>query len=205
MNKIMNKGEKSLSSDIKRAVFSWPAPYSGGSNHMKPAKNFLGGLIFILVLVLAQPATAFQNEPNDFRGIEWGTEYDELTGFMKVTTQNRLDYYTKIDEEMSIGDAPLERVVYVFYHKKFCGAVLNFKSSPNFQTVRTTLFDLYGEGGQSEINEGRYRWSLMDVTITLEYDDDTRKGKVTYYYMPIHEKKQRGDERRRRMSPRRGS
>jgi hypothetical protein len=156
------------------------------------------------VFLLAQPARAFQNEPDDWRGIEWGTDYDELKGFTKVTTQSRLDYYSKEDEEMTIGDASLERVVYVFYHKKFCGAVLNFKSSPNFQIVKTTLSDWYGEGAQSEI-EGQYRWSGTDVTVTLEYDDDTEKGKVVYYYMPIHEKKQRADERRRRMSPRRGS
>ena len=161
-----------------------------------------GGLIIILVFALAQPARAFQNEPNDWRGIEWGTKYDGLEGFTKVTTQSRLDYYAKENEEMIIGDARLEKVVYVFYHRKFCGAVLNFKSSPNFQIVKTTLFDWYGEGDQSKMNEDRYRWSGTDITIVLEYDDDTQKGKVTYYYMPIHEKKQRADERRRWMSTR---
>ena len=172
---------------------------------MTRARICLGGLISILVLVLAQPARAFQNEPHDWRGIEWGTNSDELKGFTKVTTQSRLDYYAKEDEEMIIGDAPLEKVVYVFYHKKFCGAVLNFKSSPNFQIVKTTLFEWYGEGDQSKINEDRYRWSGTDVTTTLEYDDVTQKGKVTYYYMPLHEKKQKADQRRKRMSPRSGS
>jgi hypothetical protein len=166
------------------------------------ATTCLGGLILILVLVLAQPARALQNEPNDCRGIEWGTKYDELEGFTKVTTESRLDYYTKEDEEMTIGDAPLEKVVYVFYHKKFCGVVLNFKSSPNFQILKTTLFDWYGEGDQSDISEDQYSWSGTDVTITLEYDDVTQQGKVIYYYMPIFEKKQRSDERRERMSPR---
>lgn len=166
------------------------------------ATTCLGGLILILVLVLAQPARTLQNEPNDCRGIEWGTKYDELEGFTKVITESRLDYYTKEDEEMTIGDAALERVVYVFYHKKLCGAVLNFKSSPNFQIVKTTLFDWYGEGDQSDISEDQYSWSGTDVTITLEYDDVTQQGKVIYYYMPIFEKKQRSDERRERMSPR---
>ena len=165
----------------------------------------LGGLILILVLVWSHPASALQNEPNNCRGIEWGAKYNELEGFTKVTTESRFDYYMKKDEKMTIGDAPLEKVVYVFYHKKFCGAVLNFKSSPNFQIVKTTLFDWYGEGDQSKINEDRYKWSGADVTITLEYDDATQKGKVSYYYMPLHEKKQKADERRKRMSSRRGN
>ncbi len=169
------------------------------------ATTSLGGLILILVLVSTQSTRALQNEPNGCRGIEWGAEYDELEGFTKVTTESHLDYYTKKDEEMTIGDAPLEKVVYVFYHRKFCGAVLNFKSSPNFQIVKTTLFDWYGEGDQSKINEDRYRWSGTDVIITLEYDEVTQKGKVTYNYMPIIKKKQRADERRKRMSYRRGS
>ena len=162
---------------------------------MTSAGTCSGGLILIFVLVLAQPARAFQNEPNDCRGIEWGTEYHELKG---------LDYYTKKDEEMTIGDARLEMVAYVFYHKKFCGAVLNFKSSPNFQIVKTTLFDWYGKGGQPDRSEDQYTWSGTNVTITLEYDDVTQRGKVIYYYMPIYEKKQRADERRKMMSPRRG-
>ena len=115
---------------------------------MTRARTCLGGLFLILVLVLAQPARAFQNEPNDCRGIKWGTGYHELKGFTKVSTQSSLDYCTKKDEEMTCGDASLEMVVYVFYEKKFCGAVLNFKSSPNFQIIKTTLFDRYGKGRQ---------------------------------------------------------
>ena len=165
---------------------------------MTRARTCLGGLFLILVLVLAQPARAFQNEPNDCRGIEWGTKHDGLNGLTKVTTESRLDYFTKNDDEMTIGDARLEKVVYVFYHKKFCGAVLNFESSPNFQIVKRTLFDRYGEGDQSDKHEHQYSWSGTNVTITLEYDDVTQKGKLTYYYMPIYAKKQIADQRRKR-------
>lgn len=160
------------------------------------ARTCLEGLILIIVLALAQPTSAFQNEPNDCRGIEWGTKYDELKGFTKVSTGNRLDYFTKKDDEMSIGDAPLEKVVYVFYHKKFCGAVLNFKSSQNFQIIKTTLFDWYGKGGQSKRDEDRYSWSGTDVAITLEYDDVNQKGKLIYYYISIYGEKK--DQRRKR-------
>ena len=165
---------------------------------MTHARICSGGLILVLVLVLAQPARAFQNEPNDCRGIEWGTEYHELNGFTKVTTRSSLDYCTKNDEEMTIGDARLEMVVYVFYEKKLCGAVLNFKSSPNFQIIKAALFDRYGKGRQPNRYDEQYRWSGTDVTISLEYDDVTQKGKVIYYYIPIYEKKQRADQRRKR-------
>jgi len=147
-----------------------------------------GGLVLILVLVLVQPARAFQNEPNNCRGIEWGTEYHELKGFTKVTTRSPLVYYRKEDEKMTCGDARLEMVVYVFYEKKFCGAQLNFKSSPNFQIIKTTLFDRYGKGYQANRYEEKYRWAGTNVNITLEYDDITQKGKVVYYYMPIYGK-----------------
>ena len=85
---------------------------------MKHARICSGGLVIIFVLVFAQPAGAFENEPNDCRGIAWGSEYQELKNFTKVTTRSSLDYCTKNDEEMTIGDARLEMVVYVFYKKK---------------------------------------------------------------------------------------
>jgi len=152
-----------------------------------------GGLILILVLVWFQPARAFQNEPNDFRGIEWGTAYHELKGFAKVSTQNPLEYYTKKNEDMTMGDARLSMVVYVFYDKKLCGGVLDFKSPPNFQTIKEALFNRYGKGYQANRYEEKYRWSGTNVSITLEYDDITQKGKVVYYYIPIYERIQRAD------------
>jgi hypothetical protein len=129
---------------------------------------------------------AFQNEPGDCRGIKWGADYYELKGFTKVSTQKPFDYYTKREEEMTIGDAPLEMVVYIFYEKKLCGAVLNFKSSPNFQEIKTTLFDRYGKGYQANRYDEKYQWVGTNVNVTLEYDDITEKGKVVYYYMPIY-------------------
>ena len=155
---------------------------------MKYAGTCLGGLIFVFVLVLAQSAKAFQNEPNDCRGIAWGTEFHELKDFTKVSSRSPLDYCTKRDEEMTIGDARLEMVVYVFYKKKLCGAILNFKSSPNFQTIKAALFDQHGKGYQANRYDEKYRWGGTNVNITLEYDDITRKGKVVYYYMPIYGK-----------------
>ncbi|MBN1831368.1 MAG: hypothetical protein JW896_04590 [Deltaproteobacteria bacterium] len=152
-----------------------------------------GGLIFILVIVFSQPARAFQNEPNDFRGIEWGTNYHELKGFTKVSTQDPLEYYTKKNEDMSMGDARLAMVVYVFYKKKLCGAVLDFKSPSNFQTIKAVLSDWYGKGYQANRYEDKYRWSGTNVSITLEYDDITQKGQVVYYFIPIYEIIQRAN------------
>ena len=155
---------------------------------MTHTRIYSGGLILILVLLLAQLVGAFQNEPNDCRGIEWGADYYELKGFTKISTQSSLDYCTKRDEEMTCGDARLEMVVYVFYKKKLCGAVLDFKSSSNFQTIKASLFDRYGKGYQANRYDEKYRWAGTNVNITLEYDDITQKGKVVYYYMPIYGK-----------------
>lgn len=165
---------------------------------MTRARTCLGGSILILGLLLAQPGRAFQNEPNDCRGIKWGTKYDKLQGLTKVTTKNSLDYYKKEGEEMTLGDARLDMVVYVFYEREFCGVVLNFKSSPNFQIIKAALFDRYGKGRQPNRYKDQYRWSGTNVTITLEYDDVTQKGQVVYYYMPIYGKRQRLDQRRMR-------
>ena len=162
---------------------------------MKYTRICLAGSVFTLVLLLSQPAGAFQNEPSDCRGIEWGICCDELKGFSKVSTQSSLDYYTRKNEEMTFGDASLEMVVYVFYEKQFCGAVLNFKSSSNFQIIKTTLYDWYGKGHQANRYEDKYTWSGTDVTITLEYDDITQKGTITYCYKPIYVKKQRAEQR----------
>ncbi len=156
---------------------------------MRHLKNGLNGSILILTLILTPSAVgAFQNEPTDFRGIVWGADTDELAGMRKVHTQDSLDYYIKANEEMTIGGARIKSVVYLFYENKFCGAVIDFKSSGNFQIIKETLFDLHGKGSQPNKYREYYGWSGKDITLTLEYDDITQKGQVKYYYMPIYSK-----------------
>jgi hypothetical protein len=154
---------------------------------MRHLKNGLNGSILLLTLILTTSALgAFQNEPTDFRGVVWGADPDEIAGMTKVHTQDSLDYYTKAHEDMTIGDARIKSVVYVFYENKFCGAVIDFKSPLNFQIIKETLFDQHGEGSQPSKYREQYGWSGKDITLTLEYDDITQKGQVKYYYMPIY-------------------
>ncbi len=154
---------------------------------MRHLKNGLNGSILILTLILTPSAVgAFQNEPIDFRGVVWGAAADELAGMRKVHTEDSLDYYIKASEEMTIGDARIKSVVYVFYENKFCGAVIDFKSSGNFQIIKQTLFGLHGEGSQPRKYREHYGWSGKYITLTLEYDDITQKGQVKYFYMPIY-------------------
>lgn len=154
----------------------------------------LKGSIVILIFVLTQSAVwAFQNEPPDFRGIGWGADISNLEGLAKVHTQNSLDYYTRKNEVMTIGEAELKSVVYVFYKKRFCGSVLNFQSFVDSEKMKEALFDLYGEGVKKT---EQYRWDGKDVTITYKYDKTSKKGKVSFFYMPIFNKKTRDDKRR---------
>jgi hypothetical protein len=164
---------------------------------MRHLKNGLHGSILILTLILTPSALgAFQNEPTAFRGVVWGANTDELAGMTRVHAEGSLVYYIKANEEMTIGDAPIKSVVYVFYRNKFCGAVIDFKSSGNFQIIKQTLFNLHGKGNQPRKYKEYYGWSGKDITLTLEYDDITQKGQIKYYYMPIYSKIQRAERRR---------
>jgi hypothetical protein len=164
---------------------------------MRHLKNGLNGLILIVTLILTPSALgAFQNEPTAFRGVVWGANTDELAGMTKVHTEGSLAYYIKDHEEITIGDARIKSVVYVFYGNKFCGAVIDFKSPGNFQIIKKTLFNLHGKGNQPRKYKDYYGWSGKYITLTLEYDDITQKGQVKYYYMPIYSEIQKAERRR---------
>ena len=166
---------------------------------MKHLKNGLNCSILILTLILTPSAVGgFQDEPTVFRGIVWGAHTDELSGMTKVHTRDSLDYYVKANEEMTIGDARIKGVAYVFYKNKFCGAVIDFKSPLNFGIIKETLFELHGKGSQPRKYKEHYGWSGKNITLTLQYDDITQKGQVKYFYMPIYSMKQKADSRRGR-------
>ena len=148
-------------------------------------KRLLMILFIVGGLLIPSIAFTFQNEPDNFRGIKWGTNLSDLPDMrLQITkTGGNLKMYLRRGDKMKIGDAELTVIIYVFYKDRFVSVMISFESASNFEAIKKTLFSVYGKGRQDNPFIEEYKWMGADVRILLE--KGFLKGQVLYSYMPI--------------------
>jgi len=140
---------------------------------------YMVGMILTTTMVFA-----FQNEPDNFRGIKWGTNINDLPNMQLCDTERSAAKYTRKGDEMKIGDADLDTVYYNFSKGSFCGVFIQFSSLSNYYIIKQILFRKYGKGESLSPAEG-YKWHGPSVNIVLGYSKDSEKGRIYYLYKPI--------------------
>jgi len=147
-------------------------------------KGIFGSLIVIL-LIVPQASYAFQNEPDGFRGIKWGTEIKTLKDMKLKEDDGDSKFYKRKDDKLKIGDADLQYISYSFYKNQFYLVMIGFQSLTNFTKLKETLFEQYGEGNRTNRFMERYFWFGADVSITLDYNEIRETGSISYFFKPI--------------------
>ena len=91
---------------------------------------------------------AFQNEPDGFRGIKWGTNIKTLNGMTEIEKQSKggLILYVKDNDKLQIGGAELMMVCYSFWQDKFYSVFIQTKKHSNWSALKEVVFAKFGEG-----------------------------------------------------------
>jgi len=149
-------------------------------------------LIILLVLGMAFTALAYQNEPDNFRGMKWGSPRPSSVHPMvggDPKSASSITICHRHTDKLSVGEATLTAIVYVYYKNKLNGVVLYFEGITNFVSLKSTLSQAYGKPYQSNEYIEDYKWLNQDgLCIVIKYSEITGKGDITYMYMPISNK-----------------
>jgi len=130
----------------------------------------------------------FQNETDNFRGINWGTNINDISGMICIKCDDKhMKNYIRKDDKLKIGDAEIKKIVYDFYKDRFLAVFIEFEGSDNFRFLKSTLSQLYGKGDQSNPYIEYFTWAGRDVGIAMEYKDIKNKGHIMYIYLPLHD------------------
>ncbi|MBW1744662.1 MAG: hypothetical protein JRJ47_14740 [Deltaproteobacteria bacterium] len=142
-------------------------------------------LIAMACVVWLTPADAYQNEPKHFRGIKWGAPVIGLSDMVLVLDGGALKAYVRKGDDMSMGEAKLDRLHYIFYKGRFYCVYLEFSGPRNFNRLREALVDWYGPGEEKRVPRNHFYWVGGTASVTLNYNESTEKGELGYKYMPI--------------------
>lgn len=103
-------------------------------------------LFYVLLMVGYLAGVAYGAEvPEAFRGIKWGTHLKDIPGMVFHSGEARLKTYTRENDKMAVGAAPLESVLYSFLDDRFVGAVLVCQNGTPKETLMVLFKDLYGK------------------------------------------------------------
>jgi hypothetical protein len=144
-------------------------------------------MIAALFTVLPPDCFALQNEPVDFRGIKWKTHVSEISSMKLLARDGDLQFYEKSDENLKIGEAPLDRIVYGFYKDEFYNVFLYYSSLPTFSRIKEVFTQNYGEPYQPNQYVDKYFWYGKHVDILLTFDELAKNGRISYFYKPVVE------------------
>ena len=118
---------------------------------MKTLKSNFCFVITLLLSIMVFPnlqVLAFQNEPDNFRGITWGADIKDVPDMVLKTDAENRKYYVRKDDKKKIGSAELDSLYYVFTNEKFSSVLIEFHSLSNAKALKKTLFDQHGPGSR---------------------------------------------------------
>jgi len=138
------------------------------------------GLLVTIILIFPAVLFAFQNEPDGFRGMKWGTSISELSDFTLKDGKGETKIYVKKNDKMKIGDSDIDGISYVFYKDKFYGVMIRFRNITNFIGIKETCQQLYGSGYRPNRFMKNYLWHGSNVTVYLKYSEITKDGTLVY-------------------------
>jgi hypothetical protein len=144
---------------------------------------------------------AFNNEPEDFRGIRWGTnlkEIDNMILIMKGANKTASDEYMREDEKLKIDEAGIINIIYKFYNNIFYSVIIYFDSIRNGNVLKDTLSHIYWYTLPPVTQHPDftvYNWHGKVIDIEFLWDKYYGMGKIDYTYIPVEEKRKKDEKK----------
>ena len=138
--------------------------------------KFFGLSIFILVVFFTIHVFAFQNEPDGFRDIEWGTNLNVLQDMTVSSKYMNTTYYKRNKDKMSVEGAKLNSISYLFCDNSFCEVQAWILDYENFEVIKKTFIRKFGDPVTRTDEETKYEiymWGNSEhgkTYIFLRYD-----------------------------------
>lgn len=154
------------------------------------SKNIAIILISVALVIALSAATylftsATQNEPGDFRGMQWGADVHSFPGMKLLAEDGDVRYYQKEKDEMKVGGAEVSKIIYGFHKGRFYNVVAYFGTPAAYASMKDAFSREYGEPIQTEQNAKKCFWNGDIASVLLTYDDASNAGRIALFFKPI--------------------
>jgi hypothetical protein len=122
-----------------------------------------------------QPETRWSG----FRDLRWAVGRSTLGRLQLIephTGQDEIKEYVRDNEDLKMGKARLDSIVYAFWRHKLYAVTIRVKGHANYQALRNEIFNRFGIGHKSDQNQERYLWSDPYSDRMLKYNTTDQSG-----------------------------
>lgn len=140
-------------------------------------------LIGVLIFSFSVSSFSKNSDFNGFRGILWKDSISKHKDRMKLNSDDSLPkkYYTRENDEMSLGEVTLSSLIYIFYKDKFSSVIVQTdKSITNLTQVLIELKKKFGEPISANKYIHKYSWENENTNIKLKCYSSSHKCSITY-------------------------
>lgn len=135
--------------------------------------------------------------PPDFRGHLWGASTSAFPSLELREESGDSKFYSDPTEDLSIGNAALQSITYGFYKDQLFAVLIRFEGYSNAREVLLAAEGKFGSPVRPNKYLERRFWGLQsNVNINYDYSEVTKKGALTYIYVPVRNQN-KGDEEAR--------
>ena len=157
---------------------------------MKRAMSIVVVLVFALCSTVA---LAYENEPEGFRDIQWGTHVKDLPSMKLLEVRSdpasplKYKVYERKEDNPGVGGFDL-KAYYMFYDDRFFGVTMPMSGGKQkFNKVKEALISRHGEPkiiSKKPIEQ--FEWSGKTL-INLVWSYQRAQGYLGYMYLPARE------------------
>jgi len=132
-------------------------------------------LLIISLILLPVSLPAFQNEPDGFGGIAWGTNVLTLSGMVYDSqytwAAGTTSFYRRKGDTLRFGEAQLLSLKYGFFKGNFTDVLIETRGRKNWVALKGACFEKYAQGFKENYYIESYRWSGKMTSMVLEYKE----------------------------------
>jgi hypothetical protein len=157
---------------------------------MKKAASVMVAFVFALCSIVA---SAYENEPDGFRDIQWGTHIRDLPSMQLMEVRSDPMSPLKYKVYQRTGDNPRAggfnlKAYYMFYDDRFFGVTMPMSDGKQkFDKVKEALISRHGEPKTiSKKPIEQFEWSGKTL-INLVWSYQRAQGYLGYMYLPTRE------------------
>jgi len=151
-------------------------------------KRIISFLLILAIGTFSINSFAFQNEPDGFRGIKWGTKIETLRNMIKYAVQGDVVIYARHNDKLQIGSAELEGIYYFFWQDKFCSVSIKAKEDLNCIALKEEAVAKFGNGKQHSEYVENYTWGNISTGKTFmlfKYNRLSNEARFMMYSVKI--------------------
>jgi hypothetical protein len=141
-------------------------------------------MLIVLICALFGCGSPAAGDPDNFRGVKWGSEASSVPGLNQIASDGDLVFYEKGNDRLQLEEVKLDQVIYGFHKGRFYMGMIYFPAT-GFNRVQEIMTRQFGKPATPDNTPSKLLWDGTEVSVLLGLGDNPDVARIVYVYKPI--------------------